>query len=73
MCSVKTQWEREEAWLSGVSATTRLVSPRNSWQGSGIAGRGCQAKSRCRMANYASTAGGSNAIDHERWMHGGEQ
>lgn len=30
MCSVKTQWEREEAWLRGVSATTRLVSPRKS-------------------------------------------
>jgi hypothetical protein len=30
ICMVKMAWERLEAWLRGVSATMRLVSPRNS-------------------------------------------
>ena len=30
MCTVKTQWEREDAWFMGVSAMVRFVSPRKS-------------------------------------------
>ena len=37
-CRLNMQCERLEAWLSGVSATVRLVSPRNSCMG-GVGGQ----------------------------------